>query len=265
MHSLGTVNRDLVKYAVLLLSVLLLFPLLNIVSAESAPLFMQVDFIFHSQRAYLAVALALVAFYFIARDKVFQEPNKSRANWLFLASGLGLFVLVSFVQIPFFTALQSGLAQADDGGLHYDRLGLLGTTFGLGDTALSNPGYAVRRDVFISNYDSLPQKVTVRWFGSWSGKGNLSNRTKVILAANDREFDVSSEFLKAAKNEVALMSVQVDKAALKPGSNSLMLRLDSSGDKATISVARHFYYHTDSLVSYDASRCSYWRHLYCSS
>ncbi|GEM_PF-5382920 len=254
MRSFGAVNRDLVKYAVLLLIVLLVLPLLNIVSAESSPLFMQVDFIFHSQRVYLAVALSLVAFYFIAHDKVFHVPNKSRANWAFLAAGLGLFVLVSFVQIPFFTALQSGLAQVDDGGLHYDRLGLLGTTFGLGDTELSNPGYAVRRDILISNYDSLPQKVTVKWFSSWSGKGNLSNRTKVILAVNEKEFDASSEFLKAAKNEVALMSVHIDKAALKLGSNSLMLRLNSSGDKATINIARHFYYHTDSLVSRDGGK-----------
>ncbi|MBI2575140.1 exosortase/archaeosortase family protein [Candidatus Woesearchaeota archaeon] len=254
MHSLGTGNRDLVKYAFLFLLMLLVLPLLNIVSAESAPLFMQVDFIFHSQRAYLAVALALVAFYFIARDKVFHEPKKSRANWLFLAAGLGLFVLVSFIQVPFFTALQSGLAQVDGQGIHYDRLGLLGTTFTLGDTELSNTNIAVKREVIISNYDSLSQKVAVRWFGSWSGKGNLSDKTKVILAVNDKEFDVSSEFLKAAKNEVALMSVQVDKAALKPGSNSLMLRLNSSGDKATISVARHFYYHTDSLVSYDSGK-----------
>lgn len=247
-------NRDLLKYAVLLLSVLLFFPILNLISAESAPLFMQIDFIFHSQRAYLALALALVAFYFIAHDKVFREPNKSRVNWLFLAAGLGLFALVSLVQVPFFTALQSGLAVVDETGMHYDRLGLLGTTFGLGDTELSGPGFAVKRDIVVGDYASLPEKVNVKWFGFWSGKGNLSNKTRVVLAVNDKETDVSSEFLAADKNNMTLMSAEVDKAAFRQGSNSLMLRLDSSGDKESISVARHFYYHTDSLVSYDGGK-----------
>lgn len=247
-------NRDLAKYWLLFLSVLLLFPLLNLISAESAPLFMQVDFIFHSQRAYLAVALALVAFYFVAHDKVFREPNKSRANLVFLAAGLGLFALASFVQVPFFTALQSGLAVVDEQGMHYDRMGLLGTTFALGDTELSNQGVVVKRAVVIGNYDLLPEKVNVKWFGSWSGRGNLSNKTKVVLAVNEKEFDVSKEFLASPKDKVVLMSAEVDKAALRQGSNSLALMLGSQGDKAAISVARHFYYHTDSLVSFDGGK-----------
>ena len=254
MGSLSIKNRDLIKYAFLLVSVLLFLPLLNLFSAESAPLFMQVDFIFHSQRPYLVIALALIAFYSIAHDKVFTAQHKSRVNWLFLATGLGLFLLVSLVQIPFFTALQSGLTPVDEQGIHYDRLGLLGTTFGLGDTELLNSNFSVKRDVFIDNYASLPEKVSVKWFGFWSGKGNLSNKTKITLVVNDREFDVSREFLKAAKNDFRLMSAQIDKAALKPGSNALMLRLDSSGDKAVISVSKQFYYHTDSLVSRDGSR-----------
>jgi exosortase/archaeosortase family protein len=249
------INPLLIRYGILFLFIILIIPLTELFFSHITPLRQRFDYLYHTQRIYLILGIALIIFYLIAKDKYLKLKVKPRINWLILAISLIIFAIISSNQISFFDALENGLVEVKDGWIYWDRAGLLGTAWHAEESSLSNASVVLRREITLY---SIPDEGIIYWYGLWKNPVNYQfvNTTQILLYVNNYEHDITSQFSSINTYKQELMSIKIPKNELNIGNNYLQFKVkkDNLSPMEIIFLRNIYYYEKKSEISYDGGK-----------
>ncbi|MFH1399784.1 MAG: archaeosortase/exosortase family protein [Candidatus Woesearchaeota archaeon] len=225
------------RFAILIV-ILFLLPGLNAFFDEAPTLAGSFDFIFQIQKIYVMLAVFFLVFLYLGHDKLVKI--KPSVNWLIML-GLGLFVVIAYLQIPFFDALQLGLVRVG-GAISYDKVPFIGSSFYRGEFELEN--VSVMRLVEL---DRIPDNPKIKWWGYWAddGSGKLNDELQVFVRVNNKTYDVSKFDFPAW--QIKLMEFEVNKSDLVVGENKIVFWAQNSGYDRVFLI-NHIYHYENALV-----------------